>query len=175
MVEKNGVLYAAKATKFLKENLKTDFRILFVGGGGPDERKVRDILKKDNTSSKIMMLPVIPHNEIKYLYNAVDIVIIPSIHVKGLEEATSIAAIEAMASGIPVIASNIGGLKEIIENGKNGFLIEQKNPEILAKKIIQIHNSNINQIIKNARDFVVNNCSHIERAKEYINSYNEIK
>jgi glycosyltransferase involved in cell wall biosynthesis len=175
LVEKNGVIYAAMAAKFLKKYLKSDFRIIFIGGGGPEVGKVKKILKKDKTRSNIIILPVISHKDMKYLYNAVDIVIVPSVHLKGLEEATSISALEAMASGIPVIASNIGGLIEMIEDGNTGFLIEQKNPLMLAKKVVQVSKSNNKNIIKNARNFIIQECSHLKRAKEYVNLFNEIK
>lgn len=49
----------------------------------------------------MLFLASVPNNHMKYLYKASDIVIIPSINYKGLEEATSISALEAMASGVP--------------------------------------------------------------------------
>ena len=168
LVEKNGVIYGALAAKLLKKQLKKDFAIVFIGGEGPEAGNVRKILKKDKTEGNVIMLPEIDHGDMKYLYNAVDLVIIPSVTVKDLEEATSISALEAMASGVPVIASNIGGLKEIIEDGRTGFMVEQKKPEQLAAKIVHAAGSDNKQVTKNAREFVKKNCSHIERAKEYI-------
>jgi glycosyltransferase involved in cell wall biosynthesis len=60
-------------------------------------------------------------------------VVVPSIPVSGVVEATSIAALEAMALGKVVIASNVGGLREIIVSGVDGFLFEPGNEEELAK------------------------------------------
>ncbi|MBP9673639.1 MAG: glycosyltransferase [Bacteriovoracaceae bacterium] len=66
------------------------------------------------------------------------VVVIPSRH-----ESFGYVAIEAMALGIPVIASNIGGLKEIIQDGQNGFLVPVGNAEILAEKIAQLLHSSV--------------------------------
>ncbi len=66
------------------------------------------------------------------LYQNVDVVMIPSVTVSGTQENTSIAALEAMACGTPVIASNIGGLPELIRDGHNGFLIPERNSPALA-------------------------------------------
>jgi glycosyltransferase involved in cell wall biosynthesis len=69
------------------------------------------------------------------LYEASDIVLIPSVHSHGVEEATSISALEAMSCRSPVIASAIGGLKEILIDGEDGLLVEEKNKEALAQAI----------------------------------------
>jgi glycosyltransferase involved in cell wall biosynthesis len=90
-----------------------------------------------------------------------------------LQEATSISALEAMASGVPVIASNIGGLKEIIKNGKTGFLVREMDPKELAKKIEEVLNSNVEDITQNARREIIKNYSHLKRAKEFLKYYKE--
>jgi len=53
-------------------------------------------------------------------------------------EATSIAAIEAMALGKPVVASDIGGLKELISNDENGMLINPGEPKGIAQSIVSL-------------------------------------
>ena len=64
----------------------------------------------------------------------VDIVSIPSVF-----EPFGMVAVEAMAAGRPVIASNTGGLKDIIEDGVTGYLIEPKNADTIAQKIRLLH------------------------------------
>jgi glycosyltransferase involved in cell wall biosynthesis len=70
------------------------------------------------------------NNVIDYLLNNIDIVIIPSEN-----EALSFAAIEAMATGKPIVCTNIGGLPEVVVDGENGFLVEYGDTEALAKKL----------------------------------------
>ena len=73
-------------------------------------------------SEHVKFVPFIPHDQIHFWFQAADIVIVPSIG----NEAFGLVNIEAMACGIPVIATNIGGMPEIIQHGYTGFLI---NPE----------------------------------------------
>jgi len=132
LVEKCGVMLPLYALKHIPKEISE--KLLFVyAGTGPKKRDIEQYVK-ENRLTNVVLFGGVPHKYMKYLYRASDLVLIPSIHVSGVEEATSIAALEALASGVPIIASNIGGLKEIIINGVNGLLIEP-NPESLAKAI----------------------------------------
>ena len=57
-----------------------------------------------------------------------------------IEESFGRVIIEAFASGVPVVATNLGGFKEIIENERNGILVEERNPDALAKGILKLLN-----------------------------------
>jgi glycosyltransferase involved in cell wall biosynthesis len=84
----------------------------------------------------VMALGRVRHENMPALIQAADVVIIPSVPVAGVEEATSILALEAMACGRTVIASNIGGLREIIEPNRTGILVAPRDPEALADEIV---------------------------------------
>src|SRR2546426_8993667 len=72
------------------------------------------------------------------LYQQVDVVLIPSVTTSGTQENTSIAALEAMASGKPVIATDIGGLPEVIRDGQDGILIPERDPDAVAEAAIRL-------------------------------------
>src|SRR2546426_7374256 len=72
------------------------------------------------------------------LYQQVDVVLIPSVTTSGTQENTSIAALEAMASGKPVIATDIGGLPEVIRHGQDGILIPERDPDAVAEAAIPL-------------------------------------
>ncbi len=74
------------------------------------------------------------HKDVENLLNDARILVAPSI----IEESFGRVAIEGFACGVPVIASNVGGFKEIIENDKDAILVEPKNSEALAEAILKI-------------------------------------
>lgn len=174
LVMKNGIIYAAESIKYIKEKIGEDFIMIFTGNKGSLADIIKKIIERDETIKNALFLESIQHDQMKYLYNISDVVIIPSINYKGLEEATSISALEAMACCVPVIASKIGGLKEIIDDTKTGYLIQQKNSKKLAEKISEVLNEDQSELKYNARKYVENNCSHVQRAREYIKIINNM-
>jgi glycogen(starch) synthase len=138
LVEKNGVLLPLHALQYIPETIKNVLLLIYCGTG-PLEKDIKVYVQK-NMLRNVILMGAISHDKMKYLYKASDIVLIPSIPVEGVEEATSISALEAMAAGVPLIASNIGGLKEIIINDVNGILV-QPEPRSIAKAIIDLLSS----------------------------------
>ena len=75
------------------------------------------------------------------LMPAFDMFVLPSV-----KEGFPFAILEAMAAKLPIIATRVGAVPEIIENGKNGFILEPGNPEALAAKIKELtHNDRLRQ------------------------------
>ncbi len=70
------------------------------------------------------------------------------------EEGFGLALLEAMAAGVPVVASRVGGIEEIVEHGYNGILVEKENPEELAERIIRVLEDRElrEKLIKNGRE-----------------------
>jgi|YNPMSStandDraft_1061717.scaffolds.fasta_scaffold27919_2 glycosyltransferase involved in cell wall biosynthesis len=129
LVPKNGVAVAVKAMHFLKDlDLK-----LVIAGDGPERHRLVDLVRNLGLQDRVIFLGTVDHEAIFPLLRHAHMVVVPSIPVSGVVEATSIAALEAMALGKVVIASNVGGLREIIVSGVDGFLFEPGNEEELAK------------------------------------------
>jgi len=74
-----------------------------------------------------------PHDRLAVFYRAVDVVAVPSRY-----ESFGLVAIEAMASGTPVVASNVGGLRFTVEDGRSGYLVPHSDPEALANGLQRI-------------------------------------
>ena len=81
---------------------------------------------------KVIFAGQVSNKDLTQFYNLSDIFVLPSID---KSEAFGIVLLEAMASGIPVIASNLPGVRNIIENGVNGFLTKPKNADDLTEKM----------------------------------------
>jgi glycosyltransferase involved in cell wall biosynthesis len=97
-------------------------------------------------------LGYIPHTEMPDIYSASTIFVLPS-----LIESFPFSVLEAMSSGAAVIASNVGGVPEMIEDEVDGLLVPPGNPEILAEKILFLLNneSELKRISKKARERIL--------------------
>lgn len=169
LVEKNGVLYAVRAMKYLKkENMQ-----MIVAGDGPERSQ---ITKEAEGDRRIHLAGTIPHDRIAPYYKMADIILIPSITSHGIQEATSLSMLEGMACGKVVICSNIGGMREIIQNMKTGILTEEKQPEEIAKTIeTVIENPDLRSKIGNdARKYVLRNHSFIAHASKVSQIYRTV-
>lgn len=169
--KKNGIpVFAEAISKLDRETIKKSLFLLV--GNGSEFETVSSILQK--SEADYQLCGAVPHSTIKDYYNLADSFVIPSISIKGVEEATSISTLEAMSCGNIVIASNIGGLKLLIQDNKNGFLIEDNNSDILADKIRIISRDldNYNELRKNARKSIVDQYS-LNGYKKFIDKYYE--
>jgi glycosyltransferase involved in cell wall biosynthesis len=170
LVEKNGVIYAVEAMKHVTANYNP---CLLLAGNGPQKSKILKYINENHLENKVFLLGDISNEEITDLYSLADIVVIPSITINGLQEATSLSAIEAMSCGLPVVASNIGGLKELIVTGETGILVNEKNAFEIADQCMELldNENNSKDIAKNARSFIVKNNSHINAAAKFYQIY----
>lgn len=75
----------------------------------------------------------VPHNQLPYYYSAADVVAVPSTY-----ESFGLVALEAMASGTPVVASRVGGLQWTVRDGETGFLVSPRSPQHFASALSRI-------------------------------------
>lgn len=92
-------------------------------------------LKLEN---KVKLLTNLPWNDMKILFNTVDLAVSPNIRVPGTMEGFGINVIEAASCERVVVASDLEGLKDAVINGKNGFLIEPENAQAYITKITEL-------------------------------------
>lgn len=126
LVAKNGVhiLIEAMPKILAAHNVR-----LIIAGDGPLRGKIENRMKQLGIERNILLLGAVPNENMPAILSSADLIVMPS-----LMEATSIAALESMASGKAIAASNIGGLPEIIDESV-GFLMEPGNPDDIADKV----------------------------------------
>ena len=148
LAPKNGVLNAIEAMRMLPPRIK-----LWLAGDGIEEGLCRERIRSLSLESRVWMLGGVPRDVVIMLSTAARATLIPSVPSNGIVEATSIAGIEAMACRVPLIASAIGGLLELIEDRKSGLLVPPGEPEMLAKAITRLFTGEIDvgQMTENAR------------------------
>ncbi len=110
--------------------------LLVVGGDPrphPRQERLRRLAQALGLAGRVAFRPAVPHHMLPLWYNAADLCIIPSRY-----ETFGMVALEAMACGVPVIASRVGGLQETIIDGVTGLLVWPPRPEALAHSIASL-------------------------------------
>lgn len=92
-------------------------------------------------SHEIVFTGFIPHEKLRYIYSAVDIVVLPSVW----QDPCPLVVLEAMASGTCLISSAVGGVPEIVKNGTNGLLVNAGDSEQLAKLAVEILSNSLSK------------------------------
>ncbi len=141
LVEKNGIKDIINALKFLP-NVK--LRVL---GSGPLESE----LKRLATGLPVEFAGFVSQDEIPKYLNEADIFVRPS-----LSEGMGNSFIEAMAAGLPVIATPVGGIPDFLKDGETGLFCEVNNPKSIADKVMEyVNNPELaEKISNNAREMV---------------------
>jgi glycosyltransferase involved in cell wall biosynthesis len=109
-------------------------RVLLVGGG-PEEERLRTHAASLGLSDKVIFAGRVPHAEVSRYYSLVDLLVFPRKSIRLTETVTPLKPLEAMAQGRLLIASDVGGHRELIEHGRTGLLFEPGNPAALADAV----------------------------------------
>jgi len=141
-----------------------------IAGDGKDKENVASAIAKQKMEGRVFPLGYVTDEVRNKLWATCDLFIQPNIKIAGDMEGFGISVIEAGACRLPVLASNLEGLKDAIKEGKNGFLIEPENPEAFASKINELFaNGSPREIFgQQVRDFVVENYQWQNIAKQYL-------
>jgi Glycosyltransferase len=131
-----GRLAEKKGIKYLIEAMKDIDAKLVIVGMGPLEKQLKQQVKQLVLMDKVMFLGAKTHQELKVIYASADLFIAPSVTAKdGDKEGFGLVILEAMTSGLPIVASDSGGIVDLITDGEDGFLVTEKDVEMLEEKI----------------------------------------
>jgi D-inositol-3-phosphate glycosyltransferase len=120
------------AVAALAQLARDDAELVVVGGpsglSGPEElARVHALADDLGVRERIRFVPPQPHHLLSTWYRAADLVLVPS-----RSESFGLVALEAAACGTPVVASDVGGLRTIVADGRTGFLVEPRDPSAFA-------------------------------------------
>ena len=163
---KNGVEYLVRAVPLVLRELDVEFLIV---GDGPERERLEQMARDLSVSDAIVFIGARPNTEMPDLLASADAAVLPS-----LMEATSVAALEAMSAGVPVAASNVGGLPEIIDESV-GTLFEPADPESLARALVALlRRPDLKQAGLRGRERVVEHWSLERLARRHQEIYSEL-
>ena len=112
-----------------------DVEYVLAGGrhNSIDERLLESVMGRNGTRKHVQMLGHVPWQKLADLYRHAGVFVMPSHY-----ETFGISVIEAMAFGLPVVATHVGGLPEVVEDGVTGILVPPKDSKALAEALLQL-------------------------------------
>ena len=113
------------------------FKLLIVGDG-QDRTEIQAAIREAGAADYVLLLGRVPHEEIERYYSVMDILVYPRHRVRLTELVTPLKPLEAMALGKAVLASNVGGMRELIEPGRTGVLFEPGDVEDFRRKACRL-------------------------------------
>lgn len=130
IIPRKNQLGFLKAVTTVRNELK-EYKIIFTGSGDKDyELKLREFIDK-NDLNNVEFLGKISYEKLLELYSKASIVALTS-----FQETLPMAVLEALATGTPVIASNVGGVPYSIEDGETGFIVNPNDSKDIAEKLL---------------------------------------
>jgi len=130
-------------------------RVLLVGGG-PQENQLKAQAVATGLQEHVVFAGRVPHAEVQRYYELIDMLVYPRLPIRLTELVTPLKPLEAMAQGKMLVASDVGGHRELIRHGQTGFLFRAGDVEALAAAIEEVlaKRSQWQQIRAQARRFV---------------------
>ena len=174
LAEKKGFIYLIEAMPLiLKEMPSTRLAII---GFGPQKTQMEKRIRELNLTSSVFLTGGKSGKELRDWFATADIFIGPAIvTLDGDTEGQGVVFLEAMASGTPVIASDVGGIKDVVRDEFSGLLVPEKNPQAIADKVLTLAKDKPlrEQLIKNALELVRADYSWEQSARSFLEIYQQ--
>lgn len=171
-LEKNyGIEYLVKSFKILKDKYPLANLKLLLVGQGSEEKHLKSLVHSLGIKEDTVFTGYVPHSEIQNYHNILDIYVAVS-----LEESFGVSVLEASACMKPVVVSNVGGLPEVVQNGRTGFIVEKKNIESLVDALEKLFlNQNLRLSFgENGREMVKTRFNWSDCISQMISIYESI-
>ncbi|MDH5191778.1 MAG: glycosyltransferase, exosortase A system-associated [Gammaproteobacteria bacterium] len=115
--------------------------IVLLVGGGPQERLLKQLAQELGIDKNVIFTGRVPHEDVKKYYDLVDMFIYPRLSMRLTELVTPLKPLEAMAQCSMVLASDVGGHKELIDSGVNGILFKADDIHALSTEVLKLISS----------------------------------
>ena len=168
-------LTARKGIKYLIEAVR-DLSVLYpdifmnIIGDGNERERLEQMVSNFKLDDRIKFIGRVPREETVAYYQEADLFILPSFN-----EGMSNAMLEALSSGLPVVSTDTGGAKLLVEDGKNGFIVKMKSSRDLAEKIKKIINDrDLRKSMGKESRRIAENMSWKKVADEYVKLYKKV-
>ena len=156
--EKNLEFVTRAVAQFLKKETKAHY---LIGGTGPSEEAIKEIMAKEGLAERLHLAGMLKGKELASAYHAMDVFVFAS-----QSETQGLVVTEAMAAGIPVVAVDAPGVREVVKDKVNGRLLKVESLEDFTGALMWLKNEPANQIKKikkackeTAKHFLMKDCA----------------
>ncbi|MHB8470209.1 MAG: glycosyltransferase [Gaiellaceae bacterium] len=113
---------------------------LVLAGDGPERPRVEARLRDSGLGDRVRLLGAVPRPEVVRLLREADVFVLPSVLTpQGDREGIPVVLMEAMASGVPVVASDLSGIPELVEHERTGLLVPPRDAGAIAAAVARVH------------------------------------
>lgn len=174
MVVQKGFIYLVDAFADVLKIIPNSKLVLI--GDGYERSILEKRASQKNITDRIIFAGTISYDQLINFYNLADVFVMPSIKdSEGNLDASPVAMMEAMACGVPVVATRFSGNEDLIRNGETGYLVKEKNALEIAKAIKKILNEQVRlKTQTKVRQIAVDNFSIKTIAGKYIEIFEKI-
>lgn len=161
---------------FIREVLpKLDEDVVYVTvGDGPEFDNIDDAVDDSSHQNRIFLLGRQPDEVLKQAYAAADVFVMPNIPVEGDMEGFGIVLLEANMARTPAVAADLEGIKDVIEQGKNGYRVPSLDAEQFADTVKQMLANNLEQFSLQTRRYVQEQFSWKRVSQQYIDFFQTV-
>lgn len=169
-----GLSYAIEAMEIIAKT-RDDIHLLLVGAGNELDN-LKQQVNQANLEQSVTFVGRVPFEQVSRYYSLADVMVFPRESIRLTELVTPLKPLESMAQFKPVIASDIGGHRELIADGKTGFLFEADNASALASKIIDVIDDKalLEKVSEQGLVFVREERNWLNTAKQYLPVYERL-
>ena len=167
LVYKNGIDTLIESAKIAIE--KNPKLVFIAVGKGPDFEEVREKIGQLGMQKNFRLAGFVSDEELPLYYNAADFFVLPSKSGEGLP----LVALEAMACGLPVTATNVGGISEVL-NEDYGKLVPPNSPDSLAEAVLEFSRKDLSALRKGLRTMIEQKYSWDTNVKKLGEIYEEL-
>ncbi|MEX0994885.1 MAG: glycosyltransferase family 4 protein [Balneolaceae bacterium] len=153
--------------------IKTPVNYLVIGDG-PEFENIKKKVEESPYKNHICLTGRQPDNVLRYAYAGADLFIMPNIPVEGDMEGFGIVLLEANQAGVPAVASDLEGIRDVIEQGVNGYRVPHGNPEEFAKTIDKVLTDNLEKLSQSSKKYVEDKFNWETVVSHYINFLREV-
>lgn len=164
--DEKGVIYLLETLELLKKANKK-VKALIVGTGSLKE-SLQKYIDEHELQDVVTMVGWVHKDELPTYYATADVLVGPSVY-----EAQGLVFLEALASGLPVITTNQGGMKDFIKSGENGYMVPAKSPKALYDAIVRLYDDKklLKKLSKQAAPSIAHDYSWDTTKQRYLESW----